>query len=273
MSADASMTLRHATVDDYDAYARLSHELDTDDPTPTRSQFVERLCSRTIVAVEADRVVGYALYERMTDAGYIRNVVSDPDLRRRGIGRALMEELRAIFVAGGATRWCLNVKPDNAAAIALYEHCGMRTAYRSAALRLPREATLASPPPSLRLSRVAPADDALLEQQYELLPGQLASSRAKGGRELLQLVRDGETVGVAVWTPGLGAFPFRVREPALGAPFLAHLRTRATLDALHIQVVVEDDEALRAEVLGLGARVALEMLHLRGPLPSAGVPG
>ena len=54
-----------------------------------------------------------------------------------------------------------------------------------------------------------------------------------------------------------------------GRTFVAHLRTRAPSDAPYLQVVVEDDEALRAELLGLGARVALEMLHLRGPLPPA----
>ncbi|MDQ3370784.1 MAG: GNAT family N-acetyltransferase, partial [Myxococcota bacterium] len=163
------MELRAATVDDYDAYARLVPELGVDEPLPSRTRFADELLGRALVAVDAGTVVGYALFEVLSDVGYVRNVVSAPARRRSGIGLAIMRGLHARFVAAGATAWCLNVKPDNTAAIALYERCGLRTAYRSCALRLPRARELPSPPSDVSLVPVPADADAMVEPAFGLL--------------------------------------------------------------------------------------------------------
>jgi ribosomal protein S18 acetylase RimI-like enzyme len=264
------MRVRDATVNDYEGYARLFPHLGVDDPLPGRERFAAELAGRMVVAADGDAVVGYALYEVLADTGYVRNLVTDPARRRRGVGAALMAALRDRFRARGLARWCLNVKPDNTAAIALYQRCGLSAAYRSAVLRMPADVALAAPPASLRLAPIAPDDDERVEQTFRLLPGQLASARAKAGRLALRLDRDGVLVGVAVLSPAIpGAFPFRVAAPEWGVPLVVLLRGLAPPGAAHLQVGVEDDDALRAALVASGARLVFEMLHMRGALPGA----
>jgi GNAT superfamily N-acetyltransferase len=261
------METRAATVDDYDAYALLMPELGVDDPIPSRTRFADELVARTIVAVEDGHVVGYALFDLMRDVGYVRNIVSAPSRRRRGIGLALMMALRKRFSTAGATAWCLNVKPDNATAIAMYERCGLRAAYRSYALRLPSGVVLPPPPPELSFVPVPVEAEELVEQTLRLLPGQLATSRVRRSRQVMQLRRGRDVVGVAVFAPAIpGAFPFRVIDPSLGSALLAHVRALAPEGAPYVQVGIEDDDALLDAVLALGAYLQLEIVHMRGTL-------
>ena len=261
------MEVRVATIEDYDAYARLFGELGVDDPIPSRVRFGDEIVARTLVAVDDTGVVGYALFEILTDTGYVRNIVSDPARRRSGIGVALMEAMRVRFAAAGATAWCLNVKPDNVPAIRLYERFGLREAYRTCSLRLAADVALPPQAPDIELVPIAPEDDELVERTFRLLQGQLASSRGRPSRRVLQLRRAGAVVGVAVFSESIpGAFPFRVVAPELGATLLAHLRTFAPPGAPYLQVGIEGDDALHAAVLALGAHVHLEIMHMRGTL-------
>jgi ribosomal protein S18 acetylase RimI-like enzyme len=260
------MEIRDASVADYEAYRRLLPELGTGDPVPSRERFAA-LCDRMLFACDEGQVVGFALFEVLAEVGYVRNLVSDPARRRQGIGAALMDAMRARFVAGGARTWCLNVKPGNRAAIALYERCGLAPAYRSYMLRMPRGAPAAAPVADLAFAPIAPDEDATIEDATRLLRGQLASARAKPGRVLLQLRHAGALAGVAVFDPGFpGAFPFRVIDPALGPAALEALRVLAPAGAPHVQVGVEDHAALRDALLAAGAQVHLEILHMRGAL-------
>jgi ribosomal protein S18 acetylase RimI-like enzyme len=262
--------IRDATIADYDAYVRLFAELGIADPIASRERFAAEIMPRTFVAVQPGGVVvGYAVYELLADVGYTRNVASDPMLRRTGIGTALMAALRARFVGAGATTWCLNVKPDNAAAIGLYERCGMSVAYRATTLRIASDVALVAPPAELALAVAGPGDDEHTEHLLHLLRGQLASARARPSRQVLHLRRGGEVVGVGVFVDSFpGAFPFRVTAPELGVPFVGLLRALAP-DRPYIQVVVEDDEPLRAALLAAGAHVYLEIQHMRGSLAGA----
>lgn len=261
------MEVRLATAHDHDAFARLMPELGVDDPLPTRERFAADLCARTLVAAQDGAVVGYALFEVLADAGYIRNLVSDPARRRQGIGVALMETMRRRFVAAGARTWCLNVKPDNDAAVALYRRFGLEPAYHSYVMRLPSSAPRAAAVADLALSPIAPEDDAAVEMTTGLLRGQLASARGKQGRMLLQLRRREEIVGVAVFDPSFpGAFPFRVIEPELGPATLELLRALAPAGSPYVQVGIEDDPPLRDVLLVHGAQMHLEILHMRGRL-------
>ncbi len=261
------MQVRTAIGADYDAYLRLFPELGVDEGSPSRERFDSDLARRMIVADDGTGVVGYLLYDLMDGVGYVRNVVSDPVRRRTGIGAALMETARDRFAWGGATTWCLNVKANNVPAIALYEKFGMRLHYRTTVMRLPRETALPPADPALALVHVPPETDAIVEHAFHLLPGQLASARAKPGRMTVQLVRDRDVLGVGVFMPAIpGSFPFRVIAPEYAATFMSLLRAHVVETATFLQVSAENDAALAAQVQQLGAYVHLELLHMHGPL-------
>jgi ribosomal protein S18 acetylase RimI-like enzyme len=264
---NVTVPIRAAHRDDYDAYARLFPHLGVDDPLPSRDRFAADLVPRMLIATDGDEIVGYALYELLAGTGYVRNLVTAPAARRRGVGAALMDALRLHFRGHGAADWCLNVKVDNTAAIGLYRRCGLAPRYRSASLRLPSEAALPAPPPELAIAPIDPDEDAALEPGFGLLAGQLASARAKLGRQLLALRRGDDVLGVAVFMAEIpGAFPFRVAAPALGLAFAAHLRGLVPAGAPWLQLGIEDDAALRAALVAAGARLQFEIVHMRGAL-------
>jgi ribosomal-protein-alanine N-acetyltransferase len=259
--------IREGTADDYEDYVRLVPELGVDDPIATREHFASELVARTLIAVEEGRVVGYATFEILAEAGYVRNLVSDPGQRRRGVGLALMEEMGRRFGAVGAREWRLNVFPKNVPAVALYERCGMRIEYRTFILRVGAEVELEAAPLELAIAPVEAIDDAVVEERFGLLRGQLASARSRPSRRVMQLQRKGALAGVAVFSTSIpGAFPFRTVEPAIGPAFVSLLRPLAPEGARFVQLGVEADAALRDVLLARGARLHYEIAHMRGAL-------
>lgn len=258
------LEVRSAIAADYDPYAALFGQLGTDDPIPSRERFVGELARRTLIATVDGNVVGYALIERLSDVGYVRNLVTDHAARRRGIGRALMAAARADFVAGGATAWCLNVRYDNLAAIRLYDGCGLAIAYRTTVLRLAATVPLADC--RLTVATIAPADDRELEVRFGLLGGQLASARAKHARALLRFDDADRAVGVAVFVRAIpGASPFRAVSGDLAVAMVAALRARLPT-APFMQVVVENDDEVARHLVAAGAHITLNLFHMRGQL-------
>ena len=73
-----------------------------------------------------ERMAGYIVLWVVHDELHVLNVAAAPEARRRGIGRALMEEAHRL----GRERACrvatLEVRRSNAAAIALYRALGYR---------------------------------------------------------------------------------------------------------------------------------------------------
>ena len=87
------------------------------------AEFEDEKCV-TLAALCEGRLAGYAGFHYVLDEGYIDNVATAPEFRRRGIAAALMSgldgearKLRLSFVT-------LEVRSANAAAIALYRKCG-----------------------------------------------------------------------------------------------------------------------------------------------------
>ncbi len=72
------------------------------------------------------RLLAYLICSRYGDAWHLMNIAVDPDMRRRGIATALLEEL--FSRAGEGTGYTLEVRTSNAAAIRLYERFGFRAA-------------------------------------------------------------------------------------------------------------------------------------------------
>jgi [ribosomal protein S18]-alanine N-acetyltransferase len=103
-------------------------------PTPwSPAMFVLELSKTSSITVGAflsDRrrsrsLAAYLIAARYADVWHLMNVAVDPPLRRRGLGRALLEEL--IGRVGEGEPITLEVRPSNAGAIALYESFGFRS--------------------------------------------------------------------------------------------------------------------------------------------------
>ena len=76
------------------------------------------------------RAVAYGGMLLAPDEGQITNIAVDPDHRRMGLGRLLMERLETEATARGLSQIALEVRASNEAAIALYERTGYATAGR-----------------------------------------------------------------------------------------------------------------------------------------------
>jgi ribosomal-protein-alanine N-acetyltransferase len=92
------------------------------------------ICLAAVTAVGGSRpdgsaeapphLIGYLICSRYGDAWHVMNIAVDPDRRRMGFGRALLDEL--ISRAGPQASYTLEVRVSNAPAIALYEAYGFR---------------------------------------------------------------------------------------------------------------------------------------------------
>jgi ribosomal-protein-alanine N-acetyltransferase len=80
--------------------------------------------TRAWVAREEERVVGYLLSWHVVDELHVLQVATTALLRRKGIGRALVEASLAYSVAEHVRLVLLEVRRSNAAAIALYRRVG-----------------------------------------------------------------------------------------------------------------------------------------------------
>jgi ribosomal-protein-alanine N-acetyltransferase len=86
--------------------------------------------SHVLLAVEGDGkaelVVGYVVFWLVHDEVHVLNLGTALEARRRGVGRALMEEAHAIGRRRGASVATLEVRRSNAPALALYRGLGYR---------------------------------------------------------------------------------------------------------------------------------------------------
>jgi ribosomal protein S18 acetylase RimI-like enzyme len=264
------MRVRAARPDDYPTFARLYPELRVDDPVLDDARFAAELAPITFIAEdEAGAPLGYAFYQVIQDVMYIRHLVTAPEARRRGVGRTLMRSVAEKARASRATTWCLNVKPDNAPAIALYEEMGMRRAHESRGMHIAWSAVDAQPPYAgpARARTIEPSDDARVQTEMRLIAGQLAMARAKG--RVLVMLEDGDGIaGAAIFDPAFpGAFPFRASKPEHALPLLRALRSHARPGDAMIKMVVEDQPQTVEAILRLGGAVHLDIVHMRGPVP------
>lgn len=73
---------------------------------------------------ESEEVVGYVNATAVIDEAEVGNIAVVESMRRRGVGKALMEKLLATLTARGVKRVFLCVDKKNISAIALYEKFG-----------------------------------------------------------------------------------------------------------------------------------------------------
>ena len=78
-----------------------------------------------LAAVQSERLAGYLICARYDQVWHLMNIAVDPDRRRRGIARALID---VMLERGGIdANFTLEVRVSNAGAIALYESYGFRS--------------------------------------------------------------------------------------------------------------------------------------------------
>jgi len=255
------MHIRPARPDDYDTFVTLFAELASGDPIPERARFIEEIAPGMIVA-EDETALGYAYFQTHDGDCHVRHLVTAPGARRRGVGRAL---LRAVRERAGAATWRLNVKRDNAAALALYESEGFSIVYASSAFRLdaPALARIESRG-DLQLRALGPSEDASVERALGLRAGLIALGRVRK-REPIALEERGALAGASVLDARLpGAFPFRVTRPDLAAPFARMLADRAGRD--HLFLTAEDQPDVAAALAHAGATLRFDMFHMSGAI-------
>ena len=87
---------------------------------------LENQCAAFLVAVEpvTEKVVGYAGLLVMADEGYITNVAVFPEYRRRGVAEQLIAVFDKFARGNRLAFLTLEVRPSNAAALALYQRFG-----------------------------------------------------------------------------------------------------------------------------------------------------
>ncbi len=89
---------------------------------------LDNQCAAFLVAVEpeTEKAVGYAGLRVVADEGYITNVAVDPSCRRQGVAAQLLQVFDNFAKGNHLAFLTLEVRPSNAAAIALYEGFGFR---------------------------------------------------------------------------------------------------------------------------------------------------
>ena len=89
---------------------------------------LDNQCAAFLVAVEpeTEKAVGYAGLLAVADEGYITNVAVDPSCRRQGVAAQHLQVFDNFAKGNHLAFLTLEVRPSNAAAIALYEGFGFR---------------------------------------------------------------------------------------------------------------------------------------------------
>ncbi|NYD40758.1 ribosomal protein S18-alanine N-acetyltransferase [Nocardioides panaciterrulae] len=79
---------------------------------------------RVLVAEAEEQVVGFAVASIVAGTAELQRIAVDRAHRRSGLAGALLARVRELAVDGGADRLLLEVREDNAGAIAFYETQG-----------------------------------------------------------------------------------------------------------------------------------------------------
>ncbi len=79
---------------------------------------------RFLVYEETDEICGYAGLQLVLDEGYVTNIAVTQNMRKKGIGKALVSALKVLAKENGLRFISLEVRESNIAAISLYEKQG-----------------------------------------------------------------------------------------------------------------------------------------------------
>ncbi len=126
----SGLVVRTAVLDDLDAITKLEYDSFPEDRVSRRSlQHFLRAPHRPVIAATIDEeVVGYALVSlrKRARAARIYSIAVDARFARRGVGLALLQACENYARLHGRAALSLEVRYDNAPAIALYEKSDFR---------------------------------------------------------------------------------------------------------------------------------------------------
>ena len=126
----SQISIRAGRLSDLDAILALEHAVFATDRLSRRSlrAFILDRRRPLRVAVSDKALAGYALIalRRRSTAARLYSIAVDPRNGRRGVGSALMDACERYAAAHGCDRLRLEVRADNAGAIALYQRLGFR---------------------------------------------------------------------------------------------------------------------------------------------------
>jgi ribosomal-protein-alanine N-acetyltransferase len=77
-----------------------------------------------VTTAEPPKVVGFAVFQRVSDEAELHNLAVNPTYRRQGVARALLQEGIRKLREAGAHRVFLEVRASNLPAIGLYTSVG-----------------------------------------------------------------------------------------------------------------------------------------------------
>ena len=140
--------LQLARESDWEAVKRLSvqvHDLHaawrpdifyrTEEPYP-RECFLEDIRDRMVYVAKLDGLVaGYVVLSIQERGGHgrverklmrLHGICVEESIRGNGIGKTMVEEVRALAKAFGCSQLILGVHPENDAAVGFYQKCGFR---------------------------------------------------------------------------------------------------------------------------------------------------
>jgi len=116
--------IRAAIPADVDAIARLERENLGDDAW-SQALVAEGVAGELptvlyLVAEDGDDVVGHAVVSVVADISELQRIAVDVEHRRHGLATSLLEEVASLARSEGSDRLLLEVREDNAGAIAFY---------------------------------------------------------------------------------------------------------------------------------------------------------
>lgn len=122
--------LRPAVIEDLADLVALEERCFESDRMSRRSfrRMITKANAELVVADDDGALSGYALVLFHTGSSLARlySIAVDPAARGRGLGRALLEEIERLAVEHGSVSMRLELRSDNAEALALYEAAGYR---------------------------------------------------------------------------------------------------------------------------------------------------
>ena len=261
------VSVREATAEDYALFARLHPALGVPDPLPTAALFQARMLPDVLIACDDGEPIGYAHWRLYGATAHVVHLVVAEDFQRRGAGSALLQALRRRAIAAACTRWYLNVKTDNLAAIRLYERSGLVIEQRGCMLLCEWAALL-----ELGGSSEAEPFEASVEdvnrfaQQHGLDPERLARIRERPAVIFVALRDRAGICAIGACDPGFPSiYPIAVARPEHAAALFRVLGAHAR--SAQVNLVIEGNAALAVAARATGAQVRFETYRMGAALP------
>lgn len=119
---------RGASADDLDAVAGLDARAFGDPWRYAPATLARELSMASVarVALDGDRVIGYATAVVREGGGHINRIAVDPEAQGRGVGKALLADINGQLDLMGANRITLNTQRSNVISQRLYRSSGFK---------------------------------------------------------------------------------------------------------------------------------------------------